>query len=285
MSDGFTVYLHITPSGKRYYGITSRPVKKRWNHGSGYVKNEYFYRAIQKYGWDNIQHEIVAEHLTKEQACALEKSLIKEYNTQDYHYGYNICAGGEHNYLPESSKKKISQANTGKKRTEEERAKMSVDRKGRPGPNKGKHLPDEWRENIRKGLTGKPHPHDKPPRDKVICEGIEFSGAGECASYYGVLESTMYQWLNGLCGAPDSFVVKGLTYKDKQTIWTKVINNSAKKVEYQGIVYDTVAAAAEAIGVESHTISRWLKGKYKMPDYIKKGNLHYIDCYRNIATY
>ena len=74
----------------------------------GYIKNEHFYRAIQKYGWDAFKHEIVAEGLTREEACALEESLIAEYHTQDYNFGYNITSGGESNRHAQSSKDKIS---------------------------------------------------------------------------------------------------------------------------------------------------------------------------------
>ena len=50
----YTVYKHITPSGKVYIGITSIKPDKRWNRGKGYKDNIYFSNAINKYGWDNI---------------------------------------------------------------------------------------------------------------------------------------------------------------------------------------------------------------------------------------
>lgn len=76
-------------------GITSRKVQERWQNGRGYIKNDHFYRAIQKYGWNNFDHVIIAENLTKNEACDMEKLLIKELRSNDYHYGYNISAGGE----------------------------------------------------------------------------------------------------------------------------------------------------------------------------------------------
>lgn len=56
----YTVYMHVSPSGKRYIGITSQKVEKRWANGKGYKTQQYFYRAIKKYGWNNFQHIIVA---------------------------------------------------------------------------------------------------------------------------------------------------------------------------------------------------------------------------------
>ena len=72
----YTVYVHISPNNKYYVGITKQSVKRRWHNGTAYRKNTYFYSAIQKYGWDNFQHEIIAEHLTKDEACDFEITLI-----------------------------------------------------------------------------------------------------------------------------------------------------------------------------------------------------------------
>ena len=48
----YFVYMHTSPNNKRYIGITSYTnPKRRWKGGYGYHKNDYFYRAIQKYGW------------------------------------------------------------------------------------------------------------------------------------------------------------------------------------------------------------------------------------------
>lgn len=90
-----TVYIHTSPSGKYYVGITSRKPNQRWCNGRGYIKNVYFTKAIKKYGWDNFMHEIIAEHLTRQEACNFEKALIKSLNSNNYKFGYNICSGGE----------------------------------------------------------------------------------------------------------------------------------------------------------------------------------------------
>lgn len=66
--NNYTVYVHITPNNKRYVGITSTKVEKRWVNGNGYKSQKYFYRAIEKYGWDNIQHEIITENLSEHMA-------------------------------------------------------------------------------------------------------------------------------------------------------------------------------------------------------------------------
>lgn len=70
----YTVYRHVCPNNKIYVGITKLSVKARWGKNGALYKRQYFYRAIQKYGWDNIKHEIMFENLTKEEAEAKEKN-------------------------------------------------------------------------------------------------------------------------------------------------------------------------------------------------------------------
>ena len=95
----FKVYMHTSPNNKRYIGITSQRPKRRWGKdGYGYVGNGYFYRAIQKYGWDNFQHEILFDGLTKEEAEQKEIELIAFYDSTDPSKGFNITAGGGYNF-------------------------------------------------------------------------------------------------------------------------------------------------------------------------------------------
>ena len=112
--DNYTVYMHVSPSGKRYIGITGQSVEKRWGNGTGYKNCISFNRAIEKYGWNNIKHIILYSGLRKEDAETKEIELIKKYNTTDSRYGYNIENGGstigKHS---EETKRKISIANKG----------------------------------------------------------------------------------------------------------------------------------------------------------------------------
>lgn len=92
----YSVYIHTTPNKKYYVGITSLLPKHRWcKTGKGYKRHPYFYNAIKKYGWNNIDHEIIASNLTHDEACSFEKLLITKLNSNDRLYGYNISEGGE----------------------------------------------------------------------------------------------------------------------------------------------------------------------------------------------
>ena len=98
MSDALNcwcVYIHTSPLGKKYVGITCQAPKDRWRNGNGYKHNSHFMRAIKKYGWDNFLHEIIADNLTERQAKDMEISLIERYNTTNQEFGYNISAGGD----------------------------------------------------------------------------------------------------------------------------------------------------------------------------------------------
>lgn len=88
----YSVYEHVFPNGKRYIGISCEP-EKRWNGGHGYDVQPKMKRAIQYYGWNNIEHNIICEGLPKEQAERLEMYLIDKLDTIDN--GYNVSIGGD----------------------------------------------------------------------------------------------------------------------------------------------------------------------------------------------
>jgi group I intron endonuclease len=142
-----TVYMHITPNGKRYIGITCKKPERRWNNGKAYEYNKHFYNAILKYGWENIEHIIIAEGLTKEEAGKMEIDLIQKYNCTNPDFEYNRSTGGEWGGIgvvfTEERKQKISKAITGKRHTEVARRKMSEGHKGKPSWNKGRKWSDQ----------------------------------------------------------------------------------------------------------------------------------------------
>lgn len=94
----FTVYVHMLPNNKVYIGITGRKnLNDRWQNGKAYRNNQHFTNAINKYGWENITHEILFSGLTKEQAEQKEIELIALYDSTNPAKGYNIAKGGKTN--------------------------------------------------------------------------------------------------------------------------------------------------------------------------------------------
>ena len=130
----FWLYLHTCPNGKRYVGITTYPKPEyRWQEGRGYYQNKHFYKAIRKYGWNNIKHE--AWELTCEsEMYYAEKYLIAYYHTTESKFGYNNSEGGECGFLgcnhSEKTRKKMSESHKKTWSDPEFRKKQSKARKG-----------------------------------------------------------------------------------------------------------------------------------------------------------
>lgn len=63
----YSVYVHRNKiNGKQYFGLTKQSPEMRWKNGLGYQTQERFYRAIQKYGWDNFEHIVLYSNLISE---------------------------------------------------------------------------------------------------------------------------------------------------------------------------------------------------------------------------
>ena len=105
----YKVYCYISPSNKRYVGITKNTLQQRAGaNGQLYKHNTYFYKAIKKYGWNNFQKIILFDNLTQDIACDLERFYIRLWNTCNSDYGYNLTFGGEANIPNEHTRKLIS---------------------------------------------------------------------------------------------------------------------------------------------------------------------------------
>ena len=196
----YKVYKHTFPNGKVYIGITNIGVNRRWrNNGEGY-KGQFVYKAICKYGWSNVKHEVLFENLTQQEAEQKEIELIAFYKSNQRDFGYNLANGGNslgmhseeskrkmsksrkgllvgdknpmwHKVVSVETRKKISEANKGKKlkletiqkianknrgkkRTLESRIKMS-------NSAKGKIITEETRKKMSLSKTGKKHTEEE----------------------------------------------------------------------------------------------------------------------------
>ena len=90
----YTVYRHISPSGKSYIGITKQIAEKRFQEGSGYKTQPVFWRAIKKYGWETFKHEILEEGLNVIEASEREAYYIENVYHSYTPNGYNVAEGG-----------------------------------------------------------------------------------------------------------------------------------------------------------------------------------------------
>lgn len=173
MEEKYCVYMHTFPNGKRYVGITSQKPERRWRNGKGYSCNKRLTNAIQKYGWDNIEHRILTDGLTADVAAALEIELIKEYSLMDETHGYNLAPGGDHPNHSEQTKKKIGRRSLGRKHSEEFKHWISEKNSGSNNYMYGKHHSAETKAKIsevkkahhlvspNRGKYGHEHPSSK----------------------------------------------------------------------------------------------------------------------------
>lgn len=126
--ENWKVYMHKSPSGKVYIGVTKRNLEIRWANGEGYKTCPIFYNAIRKYGWENIEHKLLFENLNDISAKLIEIDLIYYYKS--INMSYNLTDGGQgqlgvHKYgeknpfyrhtQSEKAKRKISDAQIGVK--------------------------------------------------------------------------------------------------------------------------------------------------------------------------
>ena len=204
----YIVYQHKNKiNGKIYIGITMQEPEKRWKQGEGYRSSPHFYSAIQKYGWDNFEHNILFQNLTKEEACIKEQELIAKFNSSNREFGYNSTSGGEVFVMNEETKHKISQALMGNKNglghpcSEEKKRKISEAQKGRTLTEehkqklseaaKNRHTPcsEQAKENIRKSS------HKNP----VYCEELNtvFESVQECSRQLGIPATNISKLCNG----------------------------------------------------------------------------------------
>lgn len=99
--NNWNVYIHIFPNNKKYIGITNQKPESRWGiQGKGYQKQSTMWAAIQKYGWDNIEHKVLYTDLSQEEAETKEKELIQLFeSTTRKGNGYNIQEGGNSGFI------------------------------------------------------------------------------------------------------------------------------------------------------------------------------------------
>lgn len=142
-------------NGKVYIGI-SQNIENRWRP-SAYKGCLRFFQAIKKYGWENFDHKILADNLTKEEAEQKEIETIKLYNSTNKNYGYNIAFGGNATMFGRKQSKEArekiskelknkykgrhfspkSEYKVGHTFTKETLLKMSLAKKNKPSWNKG----------------------------------------------------------------------------------------------------------------------------------------------------
>ena len=145
----WTIYMYQFPNKKKYIGKTKNTMarRQRGSHFRGYESCTLVYRAMQKYGFENIHQEILFKgQMEDEEATRLEQACILLFKTNVYRfnapeYGYNLTDGGEgqkgRKLVGSELERSLRQLDEyrdiwrGSHHTEESKRKMSLAKKGR----------------------------------------------------------------------------------------------------------------------------------------------------------
>lgn len=193
----YCVYCHTNKiNGKKYIGQTCQNVNERWGtNGSGYrptskQKATYFWNAIQKYGWNNFQHEILKSELTLDEANYYEQYYIQEFDTTNRELGYNSRYGGGNGKHTQETKNKMRNSAIKRFMDPKEKEKISL---GKTNPSEEtRRRYSEWQKGEKSWRYGlKDSPEEIERKRHVQCKCVVAINliTNEETSYYSISEA------------------------------------------------------------------------------------------------
>jgi group I intron endonuclease len=129
-------------------------VKSKWSTYRSQLKREahpncHLQEEWSLFGEDSFFFEIIDHAENRIQLDDLEKEWISKYDSTSRDLGYNIEAGGNRNkVLAQETRDKLSKTLKGRKRSEEQRKKMSEVISGEKHPQYGIPIPEECKKKI-----------------------------------------------------------------------------------------------------------------------------------------
>jgi len=185
----FYVYLHRRTSDNKVFYVGKGKNGRAWYFHN---RNNYWNNVKNKHG---VTVEIVFDHLSEEEALAVEKDTILEFS----YFGYpltNLTSGGESPVFSDESLLKMSISGKGRKRSKESIEKTAAGHKGQKRSEatcrnisnslKGKKIPEERARRSALNRTGdKNSRYDKTTHTFINEEGEIFIGSRHdlCAKY------------------------------------------------------------------------------------------------------
>lgn len=157
----FYLYIITFPNNKKYIGITINIIARQNKHKNRSKKVEYqhlpLYRAINKYGFQNLKWDIINSYSSWKELCQAEINAISNFKTNVKEYGYNTTAGGEGHlkFTPsEETRLKLSKANKGKPKSNEFKEILSKSRMGINNPAFGKPTSLKQKQSVSMAVRG-----------------------------------------------------------------------------------------------------------------------------------
>lgn len=182
MAGRYILYEHRNKvNGKRYIGITNNKTKRWYGKGKHYDGCKCFWSAIQKYGWDNFEHNVIIDGLTLEEANRLEILFIAMFRTREKPFGYNLAEGGAN-----------APTMLGKHHSEETRQKMRDSALGRVISEEQRLSHSKW---MSENFVGKRNPKSRAVR--CLNTGEVFESQRIAAQAKGILQSKIWKCCNG----------------------------------------------------------------------------------------
>jgi group I intron endonuclease len=178
----YLVYVHTSPSGKSYVGLTNNYKRRCKEHKITHLSEcVNIARAIKKYGWDNFTHTIVDSGLSLDVANELEEFLIEELNTLAPN-GYNLTTGGNARIKSPESKAKTSASLMGRVFTAEHKDKIGA-------VHRGKVLSEITKQRIQDSRKERGAQHGA--RKEVLIDNILYESQLAAAISLGVSAATI----------------------------------------------------------------------------------------------
>ena len=233
-------------NGRRYVGIAVDFERRRKEHIAG-KGSLLVYRAVQKYGLDNIEFDPLVEGPDK-WIEDFEIRMIASLETFGPK-GYNLTAGGNgklHCKHTSATKKKISRAHIGKTLSAEHRKKISdgsrhqrlslEHRQKLIKCNKSRVYTDRIRQNMRKAQLGKHAGGDNGNAISVIVNGVYFLCIKDAAIFFGTHHKT---------------IERARKRADSNTF---EYHPKTRRVSVNGTMYMCMKYAAEAENIKYNTL-------------------------------
>jgi group I intron endonuclease len=191
---------------KIYIGSTVKLVNRiqqhKWHLKNNRHHNPILQSSYNKYGSDQFEYEII-------ESCD-EKSLIqREQYWMDFYkatLGFNIVPRADRKKVSEETKKKISIANKGKKKSLKTRKKMSIAQSNRSlewkkaisEGKKGKLFSEDHKEKLSMARIGKRHKNTLKACE-CLDTGDKFDCLRDAEKYFGINRGTLSAALSNGC--------------------------------------------------------------------------------------
>lgn len=261
--DTYIVYRHKTPNGKVYIGQTRNTPHDRWKNGLGYTchKHGFFWKAILKYGWENIRHEILMEGLSKEDADRFERLFIFLYQSDQREYGYNARGGGTSGYVyNEQSRRNISEG-----------LKKHYEKNGKPDTSKARRVlqAKQSRKIAQYDLDGNKIAVYDSAMAAEEATGVTHQRINQCLCVERVKSTGGYMWRYAEDAPAKIPCYKEQIHRQDVILLDKQGNEVAR--------YESIKEAARKTSFSFGTIQNSLKARYKSQPAMRGFTFVYAD--------